>query len=234
MKKLLTILAMILMVLPALAQERRLQNRPYIDQRRLHWGFLFGFHMQDIEFKNNGRVDPQTGEQWYADVDNYSPGFSVGVLGEMKMTEHLALRLSPTMHFGQKRAWFHEQVSGQDTTYVMKGTYMSFPLDVKFSAPRYNNFRPYLIAGFVPSIDLSTRKHHTLLAKQMDCCLEFGMGCDIYLKFFKLNPELKFSFGLTDILKHDRTDLIDNMLTKYTNSLDKGRTKMITLVLNFE
>ena len=36
------------------AQQRKVQNRPYLDQRRLHYGFLFGFHMQDLELRNNG------------------------------------------------------------------------------------------------------------------------------------------------------------------------------------
>ena len=61
-------------------------------------------------------VDPETGEQWYADVDNYSPGFSVGVLGEMRLNTYLSLRLVPTLHFGQKHVSFHEQRTGQDST----------------------------------------------------------------------------------------------------------------------
>ena len=32
------------------AQERKVQNRPYIDMRRWHYGFLFGTHVQDLEF----------------------------------------------------------------------------------------------------------------------------------------------------------------------------------------
>ena len=60
------------------------------------------------------------------------------------------------------------------------------------------------------------------------------MGCDIYLPFFKLIPELKFSFGLLDILKKKRSDLIDGTLMKYTYSLDDAHTKMITLTLYFE
>ena len=31
------------------AQERKVQNRPYIDMRRWHYGFLFGLHVQDLE-----------------------------------------------------------------------------------------------------------------------------------------------------------------------------------------
>jgi len=216
------------------AQQRKEQNRPYLDMRRLHYGFLFGFQIQDLELENNGYVDPETGEQWYADVDNYNPGFSVGVLGELRLTNHLALRVSPTMHFGQKHVLFHEQISGRDTTQNLKSTYFTLPIDIKFAAPRYNNFRPYFIAGASPAIDLTTHKHRALLLNRMDCYLEVGMGCDIYLPYFKLNPELKFCFGLTDILKHDRSDLIDGTLMKYTTSLNSARSKMIVLTIYFE
>lgn len=216
------------------AQQRKVQNRPYLDMRRLHYGFLFGFQIQDLELENNGYVDPETGEQWYADVDNYNPGFSVGVLGELRLTNHLALRVSPTMHFGQKHVLFHEQISGRDTTQNLKSTYFTLPIDIKFAAPRYNNFRPYFIAGASPAIDLTTHKHRALLLNRMDCYLEVGMGCDIYLPYFKLNPELKFCFGLADILKNDRSDLIDGTLMKYTKSLNSARSKMIVLTIYFE
>ena len=46
------------------AQARKIQHRPYLDNRRLHWGFLFGMQIQDMEVKNNGFIDPTTGEQW--------------------------------------------------------------------------------------------------------------------------------------------------------------------------
>ena len=216
------------------AQERKVMHRPYLDNRRLHWGFLFGLQMQDMELKNNGYIDPTTGEQWYADVDAYNPGFTVGILGEMRLSKHFALRTTPSMYFGQKRIWFHEQTSGRDTTQVLKSAYIALPVNVKFAAPRYNNFRPYFIAGAAPAIDLTNHKHRAISTRPLDCFLEVGMGCDIYLPFFKLIPELKFSFGLLDILKKKRSDLIDGTLMKYTNSLDDAHTKMITLTLYFE
>lgn len=216
------------------AQERKVMNRPYLDMRKFHYGFLFGFHMQDLEMKNNGHTDPETGEQWYADIDSYNPGFSVGVLGEMRLNRHFSLRVAPTIHFGQKHVTFHEQTTCRDTTQNIKSTYISLPIDIKFSAPRYNNFRPYLIAGASPTIDLTARKHGALLLRPMDIYMEVGMGCDIYLPFFKLNPELKFCFGLLDILKKDRSDLIDGTLRKFTESLDGAHSKMVVLTFYFE
>lgn len=216
------------------AQERKVQHRPYLDMRKLHWGFLFGLQMQDMEFHNNGSIDPETGEQWYTDVDSYNPGFNVGILGELRLSKHFALRATPSMYFGQKRLWFHEQTMGRDTTQVLKSVYMTIPVNVKFAAPRYNNFRPYLVAGVAPAIDLANHKHRAISTKPFDCFIEVGLGCDMYLPFFKLIPELKFSFGLLDVLKKKRTDLIDGTLMKYTRSADSAHSKMITLTFYFE
>jgi len=231
-----SIFSLVLIVLATnlFAQERKVQNRPYIDERKFHYGFLLGLHIQDIELENNGYINPQTGEQWYAEIDNYGPGFTVGVLGDLRLNKYLSLRLSPTIHFGQKHAVYHEQKSGADSTQVFKSTYISVPIDLKFAAPRYNNFRPYLIAGVNPMVDLTARKHDALRLKPFDLYLEVGMGCDIYLPFFKLNPEIKFCFGLLDIIQKNRSDLIDNTLMKFTKAVNGGHSNMIVFTLNFE
>lgn len=235
MNKLLTFAgALLLVAVSATAQERKLQNRPYIDNRRFHYGFLIGFHMQDLEMENNGYTDPATGDRWYADVDNYNPGFSVGVLGEMRLSTHFSLRLSPTIHFGQKHISFHEQRSGRDSTQNLRSTYISVPLDVKFSAPRYNNYRPYFIAGINPMVDLTVKQHRAIMPKRFDCFLEVGMGCDFYLPYFKLIPELKFCFGLANILQKDRKDLTSEDLLAHTRSLNGMTNKMIVLTFYFE
>ncbi len=234
MKRFATLVLALAAIMLLQAQERKLQNRPYIDQRRFHYGFSVGLHMQDLELMNSGYADPVSGEQWYAETDNYNPGFSVGVLGEARVNSYLALRLVPTIHFGQKHISFHEQVSQRDTTQNIKSTYISVPLDLKFSAPRFNNYRPYFIAGVNPMVDLTVRKHNPLLVKRFDCFLEVGMGCDFYLPFFKLIPELKFCFGLANVLQKKRDDLMDRNMMKYTDAVDRARAKMIVLTLYFE
>ena len=42
---------------PAHAQTRKVMNRPYIDQRKFHYGFLAGANLQDLELQQNGYVD---------------------------------------------------------------------------------------------------------------------------------------------------------------------------------
>lgn len=220
-----------------LAQERKVQNRPYIDMRQWHYGFLFGLHVQDLEFTNNAYVhtlEDGTQESWFTDVAAYNPGFSVGVLGELYLTEHLALRFIPTMHFGDKMVYFREQLSGTVEKQNVKSTYFSVPVNVKYAAQRFNNYRPYVVAGLAPMLDLTVKKQKALLTQRFDLALELGFGCDFYLPFFKLIPELKFCFGLTNLLVKDRSDLIDKNLLKYTQSLDGASSRMVVLTFYFE
>lgn len=219
------------------AQERKVQNRPYIDMRRWHYGFLFGLHMQDLEFVNNGYIhtlEDGTQESWFTDVASYVPGFSVGVLGELRLTEYLALRFIPTMHFGDKTVTFREQLSGAVEKQAVKSTYLSVPVNVKWTAQRFNNYRPYVMAGIAPMVDLTVKQQRALLVQRADVALEVGFGCDFYLPFFKLIPELKFCFGLSDVLVKKRDDLTDKNLLKYTQSLDGATSRMMVLTFYFE
>ena len=232
-KKILLIFSLIIFPLVLSAQERKVQNRPYIDFRRLHYGFFFGLHNQDLELANNGFVTAN-GEQWFADVAAYNPGFSVGVLADLRINNHLALRLIPSLHFGEKQVVFRELNSGNKERQQIKSTYMSCPLDLKFSAERFNNYRPYIMAGVNPMLDLTVKKQRPLLVKSFDFMVEFGLGCDFYLPFFKLIPELKFCFSLLDVLEKNRNDLLDENLLKFTQSVDKAVAKMIVLSFYFE
>ena len=233
MKKTFAIIMLLMLPLLAMAQERKVQNRPYIDFRRLHYGFFFGLHAQDMELANNGFIT-ENGEQWYADVSAYNPGFSVGVLADLRINTYVALRVLPTLHFGEKQVVFREYNSGNRERQQIKSTYFSVPLDVKISAQRFNNYRPYVIAGVSPMLDMTVKKQRQLLMKKFDFMVEVGMGCDFYMPFFKLNPELKFCFSMLDVLDKNRSDLLDENYKKFTESIDKATTKMIVLSLYFE
>lgn len=220
----------------AVSQERRVMNRPYIDDRIWHYGFLLGLNWQDIHILNSGvaYVNSGTLEEWYADVDSYSPGFSVGILGSMRISDNLSLRLIPTMHFGDKSVIFKEQLGGRSQRQVLKSTYLSLPINVKIAPLRYNNYRPYLVTGVAPTVDLTVKKHKELLLKRYDCIYEIGLGMDLYYPYFKLIPELKFCFGLSDIINKERDDIDDRDLKKYTNAVYRGYNRMIVLTLYFE
>lgn len=218
----------------AVAQERKVQNKPFIDERRFHYGFTIGLHDQGVKFQGNGYVDPSTGAQWLVENDRQNFGFSVGVLGEWRLSRYVGLRLIPSLHFGSKHLTFRNLENGDRETQDMKSSYISLPLDLKVAAPRFNNYRPYVVAGFNPMYDLTSGKHTLLRTKPLNMMLEVGMGCDFYLPFFKLIPELKFCFGLGNVLQKNRTDLTDPSQLIYTQSVDKATTNMVVLSFYFE
>lgn len=224
----------LLSIQATVAQQRRIQNKPFIDERRFHYGFCIGFHDQGLKLENNGFVDPETGAQWLAENDRQGLGFTVGVLGEWKLNNHMALRLNPSLHFGNKHLTFLNQADGKKETQDMKSTYISLPLDLKVSAPRFNNFRPYVIGGVQPQYDLTSGKHAKIKAKPFNLMLEIGMGCDLYMPFFKLIPEIKFCFGLSNLLEKNRTDLTDPTQQVFTQSVNSATANMVVLTFYFE
>ena len=225
---------LLLLAVACMAQERKIQNKPFIDERRFHYGFFVGVHDQELKLKNNGLLNESTGDQWVGENDTQNFGFSVGILGEWKITKWLALRITPSLHFGSKHLKFRNLNTGETQSQNLKSTYIGLPIALKMAAPRFNNFRPYVVAGVQPMVDLTSGKHGMIQTKPFGVNLEAGLGCDFYLPFFKLIPELKFSFGLADILNRKRTDLTDERLRVYTESTLSAHSNMVVLSFYFE
>ena len=183
--------------------------------------------------QQNGYKDAN-GNQWFAEAPNFEPGFSVGILGEFFLTKHLALRVIPTMHFGTKNMTYRNTKNNDRQYQSIKSTYISLPIDIKFSAERFNNYRPYAMVGVNPMLDLTVKRQQQLLLKKFDCYLEAGFGCDFYWPWFKFIPEIKFCYGLLNIIDKNRDDMTDASQLIFSESIDKGRSKMIVFTLYFE
>ena len=234
MRQFVYILIIILFAFPSPAQKRKVQNQPYADFSKLyHLGFHVGMHAQDLIFTNNGIIAPN-GETWFAEIPNYTPGFSVGVIGDLFMNPYMNLRLTPTIHFGDKTVIFKELATEEEKLVSLRTNYLDVPLDVKISSMRLNNCRPYIIGGVYGAIELGQKKGQLLLMKPVDYGLEFGLGCTFYFSFFRLAPELKFKFGLPNILEKNREDLLNENDKIFTDALSKATSRMIVFTFNFE
>ena len=212
----------------------KLMNRPYADLKRWHLGFSVGMHVQNLSFTHNGTITPD-GQRWVAEVPSFSPGFCVNVLGSLRLHKYLELRFTPGMYFGSKGVVMRDFDSDVSQTQDVKSAYVALPLDLKISGDRMRNVRPYVTAGTMATFDVSKKRVEPLRFNSADVFLCIGLGVDFYLPFFKLNPEVKFCFGLTDILKHDRPDLTDDPETfKMTQALSKVKQNMVVLTFYFE
>lgn len=229
------------------AQIQKVQNRPYTDLRPFHFGIQVGAHLQDMEFVN---VGPQTivNEDGtttdvliLTDQDSWDPGFTVGVLGEFRLNTNFQLRVAPTMYFGSRHLTMlnmgnpdaPQEVARQKQD--MKTIYVGVPVDMIFAAPRFNNHRPYIMAGVSPMLNLSGSRDDYYRMNSFDVFAEVGIGCDFYLPFFKLRPELKFMYGLTNCLdKSHSKEIRDANMLPYVNAVSEAHSKIIALTFYFE
>lgn len=212
----------------------KLLNRPYADLKKWHLGFSVGAQVQDLSFTHNGYISPE-GERWVAEVPSFSPGFCVNVLADLRLHKYLNLRFTPGMYFGSKGVTMYDYTNGTIMRQDVKSAYVVTPLDLKISGDRQTNVRPYVTAGVMATFDVSKKRSDPLVFNTADAYLCVGLGVDFYLPFFKLIPEIKFCFGLTDILKHDRPDLVDDPDSfKMTQSLSKVKSNMVIISFYFE
>lgn len=212
----------------------KLMNRPYADMRRWHLGFSVGLHTQSLAFTHNGFTTP-AGENWYVEQPAFQPGFNVSGLFDLRLNDWFNVRFSPGLAFGNREFRMREEHSADELKQNLKSAYLLFPFDLKYSALRYRNARPYLTAGFMPAVNLTRKNGEYLQLKPTDFMLTVGFGCDFYLPYFKFIPEVKFCFGLTDALNHDRPDLTDDPdRLKITQSLKKATSSMVIFTFYFE
>lgn len=237
MKKIVIILMLIVRaVLPsvALSPLDRMPNRLYVDDKQWTMGFSVGTHVQNIKFTHNGFIAAER-ERWFIEQPSYSPGFCVNVHGTLRLNEYFSLRVSPGMYFGNRDITMREYESGTTVRQNLKSAYAVLPVDVKFASQRTGNMRPYLTAGIMPTCDVTKKQSDYLKLKSAELFATVGVGCDFYLPYFKLIPELKFCFGLTDALQHERGDLAEEPdRLKFTQSLKKAVSQMVVLTFYFE
>lgn len=246
-KSLSALLALLMVCATVHAQQRKVENKPYIDLRPFHFGVLVGTHLQDIEFVNVGpqiiTMEDGTEQERIitCDQDRWDNGFNVGVLGEFRLSTNFQLRVAPAMYFGTRHITFHNlseslaDGSAIEQHQQMKTAYISTAFDMIFAGPRFNNHRPYVIAGVNPMLNLSGKDTDYIRLKRSDLYLEAGLGCDFYLPFFKLRPELKFLWGIGNALDTKHPDqLRDKNMVMYAKSVKEASTKMFVLTFYFE
>ena len=194
-------------------------NRPYADTKRVHFGFSVGMNFQNIAITNNGYVTDAGDEEWYADVPSHSPGFSVNVLADYRIAEHFNLRISPGLYFGNKTVKYLNHRGNPEW------------LD-QYKYKQSQNIKSTYI---VVPIDLAKDHSEQLRLKNSDVMLTVGMGCDFYMSFFKLCPEVKFCFGMKNVLDKNRPDLAeDPSLQIFTKSVNKVKNNMVVVTFYFE
>jgi hypothetical protein len=250
-KRFFYILIFLLGGLTSSAQRLLLKNLTTFDDKRIHFGFTLGVNTTDFAFTHynviadNPDFVPETvngvqitgTEKIRADISTLTPGFTVGIVTNLRLTESFDLRFLPGMSFGERKLTYNIPIqdindTGNKSFYSIKSTFLDFPLLLKYKSRKMNNQRPYLIAGGAYRIDISKSGQEDLVRlKPLSSYIEAGVGWDSYLQFFRLSTELKFSFGMNNILDNGPKE---TQAQVYSNAFSKLSSNLFTLSFHFE
>lgn len=198
------------------------------DKQRVHWGYYLGMSYYDFKFEYK-----EPGKDIL--VEN-GIGFNVGLIGNLRLTEHLDLRFEPGLTFNQRDLTFPGFADEADALREVKSTYLHFPLLVKFSALRTGNIRPFLLGGMSTALNLSSNVNNQQdnsdnvfrMAKWTNF-YEVGIGIDLYLEYFKFTPSLRGVFSFNDELIKD-----DDPNSPWTGNVGTMKTRGVFLNFTFQ
>jgi hypothetical protein len=168
-----------------------------------------------------------------------STGINLAWLVNKRLGDHFDLRTYPlNLVFTEKafeyRLKYPDRVLGEDSITVRKvqGITLQFPLQLKFSSDRINNFKVYILGGGKIEYDFAAtageRNAEKLIKlNKIDYGMEAGIGFHFYFPVFVLSPELKLGWGLKNVHSRD-PDL------KFSNVIDRINSRTLTFSLIIE
>mgnify|MGYP000616135276 CR=1 FL=1 len=208
-------------------------NLPDHDNKPYHFGINLGYNKSHFLFSHHPIFLQRDTIMDIESVNN--SGINLAWLVNVRMNDHFDLRLHPLdLTFSEKTFIYSEKYSG-DTTLVQKkvsSITLSFPIHIKFSSDRINNFKVYTIGGIKFDYDLTSNSgkksaEDLIKLKKGDISAEVGLGFHFYFPVFVLSPEIKLSSGLRNLHNRDAS-------LRYSNVIDKINSKMITFSLTVE
>jgi len=221
--------------LAASAQNNREINLPTYDERWLHYGFRFGIHSTYYDLKYSDAFVTPPFDSLHSILTQPKIGFSVGFIANFRLNNYWKLRILPGVNFSEYQVEYNytnaPQFPPQETLQeVVESTMVEFQILLKYKSLRRKNSAVYFVAGITPSIEANGRKDRDneirLLTKNTNLTAEFGLGVDIYNEWYKFSPEIRFSRGLTNMLKDERNE--------FSAGIESLHTNMISVYLLFE
>lgn len=240
----------------ASGQRMKLNHLTTFDDKLLHFGFTLGINTFDFGIRNYVPIglNPDFKEEFWqldnrqigandtvmADLASPIPGFTVGIITNLRLTNSLDLRFLPGMSFGERELTYNIPVvdnlfdyAETRYTYSIKSTFIDLPLQVKYKANRINNGRPYIMAGTAMRIDISKTASEDLVGlTPVGFYAELGAGWDYYFQFFRFSVEAKASFGLNNQLGNSPGTA--DQRHYYADAIRSLHSRIFTLCFHFE
>ena len=95
---------------------------------------------------------------------------------------------------------------------MAESTYLSIPVEIRYKAERYGNWRPYLTGGGFAAYDMVSQKNtlegiSVVRLQKWDYGYTVGFGFEFFLEYFKFSPQFKWDKGIRNLIINDNTFL---------------------------
>ena len=238
MKKTALILLYILsinIVSSQLFTKEKLSNNENFDKAKISWGYYLGTNSYDFNFDY---------QQDFSDVQvEKTTGFNVGLIANLRINDFFDLRFEPGLIMSNRNLSYNPNDFGDsellDAAVLfreVKSTYIHFPLLLKISTKRLNNFKPFITTGISTAINLSSNEKNLadnssgqFRTKKNMFFYELGFGIDLYLEWFKFTPSIRGVFAISDELIRD-----DDPLSPWTGNINFMKTSGILINFTFQ
>lgn len=229
------ILLLLLVVCSFHVQAQREINRPFHDDLRYYFGITLGYNSTFLHPTKSSRFLQD--DSILVAQPGSSGGITLGLLGTARLSDRFQLRINPQLIIGGAKYFSYtlgsrQPLEAEEQRKILPSTLVSFPVHFKFNSDRIDNFRVYLLGGVRFDKDLSSNStarnaEDLIKLKGSDFALEAGIGCNLFLRFVTISPEIKFTYGLSNIHARDET-------LKYSSVFDKIQSRMISFSIHFE
>ncbi len=212
----------------------KIKNIENFDKKIVSWGFYLGLNSYDYQFNYE--------EDLKEILVETSLGFSVGLVSNLRINDHLDLRFEPGLFITTRNIQYDPtyfnglEFNDADLLREVKSTYVHFPLLLKVSTKRLNNFKPFVIGGLSMALNLSSNENNPddnaagqFRTTKNVLFYELGIGVDFYNQWFKFTPSIRGVFAMNDELVRD-----EDPDSPWTGNIATMKTRGVFLNFTFQ
>ena len=199
MKKVVVFALFAMVLTPSFGQEKS-KKEAEVKPKFATFGFSAGINRSNLSFRAEDRN--------FSDITN-GLGYRFGVISNFRLGSHLSVAPKMELSFNASK------IERDGVSYEMNPLNIEFIGHLKYKFLK-GRFSPYVIAG--PNMRVPV-KSGSMTFTNRDIAIDVGVGLDIPLFKLGISPELRYSFGVSEMMEETAFRNV-----KYHN---------IALVLNF-
>jgi len=203
-------------------------NLPDYDKRSIHYGMQLGLFYGVSRLQHTAFFADSAANLLSVRGAN-KPGFTIGIIVNISLDDPAwDFRINPSVSLFERTVDFN-YTDGTTESKVSEATLIELPLMLKYQSLRRKNSRVFITGGIIPSVqvgNIEEGNRNTLNFSRGNLEVGYSLGMHLYMKYFNLTPEIRFSHGVSSILNP-----VNN---EYDRQISSLLTHRVSFFLNFE